>query len=187
MGSTCAPSVIVSSPLIWSRTSTKPIAKAPSKPGFRQIEKTSFPSTTLVEASTLRLISATDSFPALKIVQHRCAKLPSIWYSSPGLLYTSTVTLDRPIIDDLLTLKIGFWPSDLSPLNPSHRWCRLGLCETIKKWFELTQLVDSVYHSTNCISEEYPFLFFFLNKIHLFHIWNKVPKLIIPINGHWKI
>ncbi|KAF7814375.1 Protein LURP-one-related 12 [Senna tora] len=81
------------------------MAKAPSKPGFTQSVNTSFPSITLVH--------------------------PSIWYSSPppppllssATSYTSTVTLDRdrPMIDDLFTLKIGLSPSILSPLNPSHR------------------------------------------------------------------
>jgi hypothetical protein len=54
-------------------------------------------------------------------VQQRCAKFPSIWYSSPGSLNTSTFTFDRPIIEDLRTLKVVFCPSILSPINPSHR------------------------------------------------------------------
>lgn len=43
-----------------------------------------------------------------------------MWYSSPELLYMSTVNPDRPIIDDLRTLNIGFCPSTLSPKKPSH-------------------------------------------------------------------
>ncbi|KAK2351267.1 hypothetical protein QL285_017847 [Trifolium repens] len=83
---------------------------------------TSFPSMTLVVGSTLRRISATNFFVALKILQHLCGKHPSMRYSIFGLSCTSTVTvvLDRAIIDDLLTLKIGLSPSFLSPLNPSH-------------------------------------------------------------------
>jgi len=79
-----------------------------------QSQKTSFPSITLVVGSTLRRIWATSSLAALKTLQHRYGKHPSMRYSTPGLSYTSTATLvlDLPMIDDLFTLNTSLLPKE---------------------------------------------------------------------------
>lgn len=180
------------------------MAKAPSNPGFKQREKTSIPRTTLVDGSTFRLISATDSFTALKMVQHRCPKFPSMRYSSPGLPYTSTVVSHRPIIDDLRTLKIGFWPSDLSPRYPSHRWCKLGLCfppqitdqnqmrlGCLNKWDDHVRDFQQINAKNSDLTWRQPLWWTNSNLINLFFSvsqakdFNSLSRLVWNIRSHW--